>query len=426
MKLPNNGIGKDVFLMSSGTIIAQSINVLIQPILTRIVSPETLGIYTYIISLATMIIPVASLKIDMLIVSERDDREAQYITDVCILICMAISLLYAVVVSTSFLFGNDNLFTKYGLIIFFVPIIILTNGIRFLFISYNNRYKQYKLIAGIGILREGAKGVIQVISGFLNYGVLGQVFGYAIATIFGFRYQIKEYSQKLKNRKRITCAKMKDIIFVTGRKQILYLVPAQFVNAFSHTIVIMSIASLYSPSSLGYYSAGARLLEIPLVFITANVSKVCYRQVSEMVAGEKKVFPLVRKLALYLFAASVLGFALLYAVAPPLSEFVFGKGYHVAGEFMKCLCIMYIVRFVASSFSGLFTIFGKQNLEFYLNLAFVIFAASVFVVCKVLELSVTNYLWLIAGTYSLIYATLLLGYLQLCKVHDRKLTQQTI
>ena len=40
----NRGIGKDVFLMSFGTIIAQLINVLIQPILTRLVDPSVLGI----------------------------------------------------------------------------------------------------------------------------------------------------------------------------------------------------------------------------------------------------------------------------------------------------------------------------------------------------------------------------------------------
>ena len=417
--LPFRGIGKDVFLMSSGTVIAQSINVLIQPILTRIVSPETLGIYTYIISLATMVIPVASLKLDMLIVSEKDDREAQYITDVCILICIFISFLYSVIVMSSFIFGNDNFFTTYGIIVFFVPLIVLTNGLRFLFISYNNRYKEYKLIGGIGILRESSKGFIQVASGLLNAGAFGQVFGYAIAPVFGFRYQSKGYRKKLRLRQHVSWAKLKEIVFSSGKKQILYLVPAQFVNTFSQTIVIMSISDLFSPSSLGYYSAGARLLDIPLVFITANVSKVCYRQISELVSNGKEVFPFVRNLSIYMLVASIAGFALLYAVAPTLSEFVFGKGYHVAGEFIRCLCIMYAMRFVASSFSGLFTIFNKQDYELFLNIVFVVFAFIIYSMCRIFNLSVTDYLWMIAGGYSLIYGVLLLGYLGLCKKHDQ-------
>ena len=78
----SNSIWIGITHMGLGTVLAQMINIVAQPILTRIFPAETLGIYTYIISLATMIIPVASLKLDMLIVSESDDKEAQYITAV--------------------------------------------------------------------------------------------------------------------------------------------------------------------------------------------------------------------------------------------------------------------------------------------------------------------------------------------------------
>ena len=87
-----NSIWRGIFVMGFGTVLAQMINVLVQPILTRIVSAETLGIYTYIVSLATMVIPVASLKMDMLIVSEKDDEQAQYITDVSLILDVIVSV----------------------------------------------------------------------------------------------------------------------------------------------------------------------------------------------------------------------------------------------------------------------------------------------------------------------------------------------
>ena len=76
-----NSIWVGILHMGLGTVLAQMINIVVQPILTRVFPAETLGIYTYLISLATMIIPVASLKLDMLIVSEPNEKEAQYITD---------------------------------------------------------------------------------------------------------------------------------------------------------------------------------------------------------------------------------------------------------------------------------------------------------------------------------------------------------
>ena len=75
-----------VVLMTLGTVLAQSINVFIQPILTRLYSPNVLGMYTVIVSIASIIIPVASLKIEMLIVSSESDIEAQKLTDLSILI----------------------------------------------------------------------------------------------------------------------------------------------------------------------------------------------------------------------------------------------------------------------------------------------------------------------------------------------------
>ena len=113
--------------MSAGTIIAQMINVLVQPLLTRIVPAETLGEYSFLISLATMIIPVASLKIDMLIVSEENDDFAQYITDVCIILCIAISTIYLAVIGTAYCLPTENIFNRHGPIIFVVPLCCLLN-----------------------------------------------------------------------------------------------------------------------------------------------------------------------------------------------------------------------------------------------------------------------------------------------------------
>lgn len=407
--------------MSFGSIVAQSINILIQPILTRIVPPSTLGEYTYIVSLAVMVIPVASLKLDMLVVSEKDDVEAQYITDVCIIVCLFLSLCYALIISFSFMYDTPNALNKYGLVVYFVPIIIFTNGLRFLFISYNNRYRQYKLISVIGIIRESSRAVMQVFAGLSHLGVVGQVVGYAFAPIFGFTYQTKEYFHRFKQRTLISSSQIKGILWVKGKRQIIYLVPAQFFNSLSNTIIILSISELYSSTSLGYYSVGARLLEIPLVLITANISKVCYRQISEMVLIKKSIFPLVSRISLLLFIVSGAGFGILFLVAPVLTRIVFGDGYEIAGEYTRCLCIMYVIRFVTTSFSGLFTIFKKQNYELLINIAIVIFSILLFLFCRYCSIQIEGYLWLISVFYSLIYFVLWVGYMHICHKHDSML-----
>ena len=89
--LKKDGLGKNIAIMGLGTLLAQGINVLIQPLLSRIFPASDLGIYTFVISVANILIPIASLKLDLLIVSEKDDMRAQYITDICVLACFFVA-----------------------------------------------------------------------------------------------------------------------------------------------------------------------------------------------------------------------------------------------------------------------------------------------------------------------------------------------
>ena len=397
------------------------INIVVQPILTRIFPTETLGIYTYLISLATMIIPVASLKLDMLIVSEPNEKEAQYITDACIIINILISLIYAIVIIVGYQVSDNNIFNKYGIIIYVVPVLVFTNGLRFLFISYLNRYKEYKTISIIAIIREAIRAVIQVGAGFLSLGVFSLSMGYAVSPLFGLNIQMRNYLKELKERPRINLKKFKEIVLVKGKRQILFLVPAQFINSFSASLVTISITALFSAKILGYYSAGVRILDIPIVFITSNVSKVCYQRISENVANKKPVLRTLMSVIIVLSAVSIMGFGTLYVIAPRLSEIVFGQGYRVAGEYIRCLCVMYAVRLVATSFAGVYTVFKKQNFELILNILLIVSAGVSYVVCSMFNFEVITYLKFMNTGYTIVYLMMLLGYIVMCKNYDKKI-----
>lgn len=416
-----NSIWVGILHMGLGTVLAQMINIVVQPILTRVFPAETLGIYTYLISLATMIIPVASLKLDMLIVSEPNEKEAQYITDACIIINILISLIYAIVIIFGYQVSDNNIFNKYGIIIYVVPVLVFTNGLRFLFISYLNRYKEYKTISIIAIIREAIRAVIQVGAGFLSLGVFSLSMGYAVSPLFGLNIQMRNYLKELKERPRINLKKFKEIVLVKGKRQILFLVPAQFINSFSASLVTISITALFSAKILGYYSAGVRILDIPIVFITSNVSKVCYQRISENVANKKPVLRTLMSVIIVLSAVSIMGFGTLYVIAPRLSEIVFGQGYRVAGEYIRCLCVMYAVRLVATSFAGVYTVFKKQNFELFLNILLIVSAGVNYVVCSMFNFEVTTYLKFMNTGYTIVYLLMLLGYIVMCKNYDKKI-----
>lgn len=420
-----DSIWKGILYMGLGTVTAQLVNVLVQPILTRIVSPEVLGIYTYVVSLATIIIPVASLKLDMLVVTEENDNDAQYITDTCVLICVVVSIMYFIIIFLGNFISINNIFNKYGKVSYLVPVIVLTNGIRFLFISYNNRYKKYKLISTVAIMRESVRAIIQIGMGLLTGGIVGQVMGYAISPVFGLGIQAKEYIKKFQQRKRISGSQIKNIIFGKGKRQILYLVPAQFLNSFSASLITISITSLFSATVLGYYSTGVRVLEIPIVFITSNVSKVVYQRVNECVEKNTPILEMIKSVILTLSVVSIIGFGTLYLIAPRITKLFFGQGYETAGYYIRCLCLMYAARLVVTSMAGLYTVFGKQQYEFWLNIMLIVFATFSLIISKILVFDIIQYLWLVCVGYTITYGLMLLGYLLLCYKHDKSIKKIT-
>ena len=417
----DDSIWRGIFYMGIGTVVAQLVNIIIQPVLTRIFPVSTLGIYTYIISIASVIIPIASLKMDMLIVSEKDEVKAQYITDVCILLNVLTAFICFIIIFIGYQVLNCSIFNKYGYIIYLIPLIIITNGIRFLFISYNNRYKQYKLISKIGIFRECARAIIQIVSVFFSFGLMGLTLGYVLAPVFGIRLQMHNYIWKMKYRQPIRLLMIKDIIWGAGARQIIYLVPSQFVNSFSFSLVIISITSLFSADTLGYYSIGVRILDIPIMFITANVSKVIYQRISENVSKGQPILGMIKTVAIVLSGISFAGFTLLYISAPYLTNFVFGNGYSVAGYYIRCFCVMYAFRLVTTSFNGISTIFRKQYFELLLNIGFLVFGGIAYVWCYVMNLDVLYYLWIIGISYACLYIVLFIAYFYICIKYEREL-----
>lgn len=291
----------------------------------------------------------------------------------------------------------------------------------FLFIGYNNRYKDYLLIANVSILREFFRAIIQIISGFLKFGITGQVLSYGLSPLFGMNLSAKLYKENKKNRIPLNIDKFKEIIFTKGKHQILYLVPGQFINSFSSTIITLTISTLFTAKTLGLYSASVRLLDVPILFITTNINKVLYQRFSEHVGKKLPIENFLKKSGLLLSIISLIGFGLLFYISPILSEFVFGKGYYLGGIYIQNLCLMYGIRMVTTSFNGLFTIFEKQKYELFINIVLVLVAVLSLITTKSMNYEIRTYLKFINYGYSVVYLILLFGYWKVCYDYDKKL-----
>lgn len=82
IKIKNNFL-KSITILISGSILGQIVNFITAPVMTRFFSPEDIGIYTYITTIAYVFSPILCLRYETAIVLEEDEDNIFAILKFC-------------------------------------------------------------------------------------------------------------------------------------------------------------------------------------------------------------------------------------------------------------------------------------------------------------------------------------------------------
>lgn len=384
--------------LSLGTIIGQIINIVVQPILTRIYSPAQLGEYSYILSVAELFIPIASLKLNLLIVTAKNESELDDLTKISMSSVLLVTIIYTVGIFLSnflLIFPNNT----FRMLLLINPVIIFVNGIYQIFLSRDNYFQNYNNIACAEVFKNGTLGIYQFIFGILNFGSYGLIIGKVFSPFF---YSITKPKETLKYFKNIIynnyLYKIKD-----HKHHIVFSVPSQFISSFSYTIIMFSIVSLFTSREVGFYSISIRVLGIPIILISYNINKIFLKRLSDVKNKNLSLYDTYKKLTSILTVVSILLFLIIAIVSPFASEVVFGDGYIESGYYISILSFMFACRLVSSSVNSTFIILNKQNVQLIVEIIFIIVAALSFVISSIFNFNIYYYLFLISFLYGIVY-----------------------
>ena len=131
---------------------------------------------------------------------------------------------------------------------------------------------------------------------------------------------------------------------------------------------------------------------LPLALVSGNVSKVFFESASREYDSTGQFYNSLKKSFLFLFAISIPMVIVLMLFAPPVCEFVFGEGWNIAGKYVVILAPMFGFRLIVSAISPALIIAKKQNVEFILQLFFVLSSLICFVITQYVNLPIETYL----------------------------------
>jgi O-antigen/teichoic acid export membrane protein len=340
MNMPK--IIKNILTVSSGVAFGQALSFLAMPVLSRLYTAESFGVFGTFLSIASILASLATLQYGVALMLPKRDSEA---ANVFLLGCLS------VVTITVLLSGFLALFPDFSisllkasgdtyLFLLLLPLYVFFNGANRMLIGWSVRRKQYKQNAISQVVRSVTVNGVQIAAaplyatgGMLTTGaVLGEV-GSCINLGYAF----------WKNETRF----FKRCFSTTWMKNLAkayydfpaYSAPQNLLNAISQGLPVLLLGHYFGVAAAGFYAFGIRLVQAPMGLLLTPLRQVLFQRFCEVQNRGTSVSPIYQKSTLGLFAIIVLPLLAGITFFPDVFAWIFGEDWRQAGEFARWVLV---------------------------------------------------------------------------------------
>ena len=346
--LYSNQFVKNVAILISGTAIAQALMLLSAPALSRLYTPAAFGVLGLFVSVAGIVSVISTLRYEMAIVLERDDKDAANVLILSLGVTMLMTIISLLIIAIfggwiAHQLGEPALKAWLWL----VPVSVLAIGVYQSLNFWATRQSLFKRLSISRVFNSVAVIVTQIGAGLNRSGVGGliggQVFGQAIATCI-LAYQT--WKNDIKNI--LESANLESIRgFAIKHKEFpLYGSPQALLNSASQNIPSLLLAFFYSIEVVGFFSLSLRLLQAPINLISQSVSQVYYQKAAEVKHNAGDLAKLLTKSTIGL---AVLGFGpalLIGLLGDYCFSLILGDKWLTAGKYSQWIIIWIFFMFI--------------------------------------------------------------------------------
>jgi len=351
---------KNVFTLTWGTVVAQLVAILLQPLLRRYFSPQDFGAYAIYTSLIGVFVIIGSMRFELSIVLQSKKVDADYMLKISFFSAFLVFIIISVILAAKYNWIANKLdfpeSKKWWL--YFFPFSLFLQSIYQSISNYLIRCKDFVANAKNKFFRRVGEGGVQISAGVFNipFGlVIGDVFGNLINCLSGV-YQIKKNG--FKNIPLFSKGKFAPILKKNYSFPLYNGIPA-FLNNLALLLPIFIVSRSFEINIVGQYDLARMLFIIPSALISQSISQVLFQKVAETKNREESFLPFFLRLLLLVSLISGLSLLILRIYGVELVMFVFGDNWRQAGEMVKVLSISFFVSFISSTLSTTLVALGK-------------------------------------------------------------------
>ncbi|MDD5571451.1 MAG: oligosaccharide flippase family protein [Bacteroidales bacterium] len=396
---------RNVLTLMTGSVVAQAIPLAFSPVLSRIFTPNDFGVLAFFMSVVSIIATVVTLKYETAIILPEKDEDSANLVGLSVILSFIISFISLIVVVvfnkaiSDFSADNKNEISKW---LYFVPVSVLFIGLYNSLNYWSNRKSQYKRLAASRIVQSGSMTGFQIGVGLLRKSALGLLFGEIAGRVFSTLYLAKVIWKEDKgNIKSIKKQKMKEQ-FKRYKSFPIFSLPADITNVVSNQVPIFMLGKFFGGTVLGSYAFMDKILSAPLSLIVRSILDVFKQRASEDYVKNGNCLKIFLKTYKALVLIAVVPTLIIFFIAPPAFDFIFGSNWRMAGEYARILSLLFFFRFTVSPLSYVVYIAEKQKYDLIWQLCLLLITIIVFSI-GVIYKDVKIGLILFSVSYSLMY-----------------------
>lgn len=421
-QLPGAGGVSQVGFLLTGEMVASVALLLATPILSRLFTPDELGAYAILAAAVLILLPIASLRLELALPLTKTTDDVRAILQV-------IGLTAGVTVSISWiviLTGGEDLASLLGLqdaprILLLLPLAVLVGVVVAAGTQWTLRSEAY---ARLGTVR-GASAVVQSASqvgaGWVGLGplglILGQIAGQVAAAVALFTKPHAPLPREL--------FRLDGKTLVGGlsrnRRYPLLMMPSAIMNQAGLSLPSLLLGIYYGPGIAGAFYLTSVALRKPMNVVSGAVGRLYVgnlaRALRERSGNPWRIFVVyVRSLLLVALLPTIV--ILLWG--PSVFTAAFGDTWGVSGEYARILMPAVATQFVVAPVSSTGYLTGRQDLQFVFDGIRLLGVVIAFVIPGTLSLSAATAVLLYSAAMTISYLGFGAMYGELARKHSSR------
>lgn len=373
------------FWSSSDFIANQSIKLIVQVILARLLAPKYFGI----IGMITIFIAISQSIIDggfsNALIREQHSSQEDYSTVFYFNFIMSLLLYFALFIMAPFI---SRFYSEPQLILVLrvISFVIIINSFSIIQRTLLIKRIDFKTQTKISIISSVISGLIAIMLAYFGFGVWSLVVQNVILQ-FSQSFLLSLYNKWCPS-----------LLFNFDSFRRLFgfgwkLLASSLIDTFYKNIYYVIIGKLFSAIDLGYYTNAQRIREIISQSVTSSVQKVSYPVLSSIQGDSVRLkigYQKIIKNSVYITFPIMIGLA---AVAEPFIVVIFGENWINSIPYLQILCFAGMLFPLQAINLNILQVKGRSDLFLKLEIIKKIIGISFIILVVLLKLGIITLLW---------------------------------